>query len=497
MTQMSMGGNIALTVPAVRAVLQWSAGDGVPDVDVSALLLDESGQVASDADFVFYNEPVHYSGSVRLAGKTPGAAGGLSSDVIDVALAAVPEAVQRIVLAGSADGGTFGQVPGLLLQLLDGTTGAQLAYFQPTATDETAYVTGEFYRRDGGWKFRAIGQGYSTGLAGLASDYGIDVGESDGDPAGVDLEPESVAPPAAPPMPPLPPLPPLPPPVPVAAPVAAPVTPAATSLDLEPPAAASLDLDAPAPAVPTPVPPAPPSLDLTPPAPAAAPAPVIPPPPIELPPPAVPAPEPAAPTPAPAPVGEVISLVKNQRVDLGDFAPSAAPLLQLVFTLGWLPIENVLAGTDLDASVIAFDAEGKKKAIVWYMHQDGFKAAPGAVKHHGDNRGAPGEPGLEQITVDLNRVPAEIHALVFTINSFRGHTFTDIAQSYVVVQNQDDGTQLVRYDLSDTQPSTALLTAMLRRTAEGGWDIKAIGEFYNFRTVKKLIPAAQRHVTLP
>lgn len=426
MTQMAMGANLSLTTPAVRAVLQWTSGDGVPDVDVSALLLDESGQVASDADFVFYNEPAHYSGSVRLAGKTSGAAGELSSDVIDVALASVPPAVQRIVLVGSSDGGTFGQVPGLLLQLLDGTTGAQLAYFEPQAHDETAYVTGEFYLRDGAWKFRAIGQGYDSGLAGLASDYGIDVGEDPGEvslieePAAPAAPPE--APPAAPVLPPLPPLPPLP-----------------------------------APAAEPPAPPEPLSV-----------------------------PEPVAPQP-------VVSLVKNQRVDLAPTTPSGAPLQRLVFTLGWLPIQKVQYGTDLDASVIVFNAEAKKKAIVWYMHKNEYL---GALQHHGDNRGAPGEPGLEQVTLDLTRLPAEAYALLFTINSFRGHTFTDIAQCYVVVQNQDDGTELVRFDLSDTQPSTALLTAMLRRTPDGGWDIKAIGEFYNFRTVKKLVPAAARHVTM-
>src|SRR5437899_1743362 len=92
MTQMTMGGNIPLTATLVRAVLQWSGDPGVPDVDVSALLLDDTGEVASDADFVFYNQPEHYSGAIRLAGKTPGAQ---ASDVIDVNLASVPASVQR------------------------------------------------------------------------------------------------------------------------------------------------------------------------------------------------------------------------------------------------------------------------------------------------------------------------------------------------------------------------------------------------------------------
>ena len=134
MTQMSMGSNIALTASAVRAVLQWTGGPGVPDVDGSALLLDDTGEVASDGDFVFYNQPEHYSGSVRLTPSTPGS----FFEVVDVNLAAVPASVQRIVLAASADGGTFGQVPNLILQLVDGVSGAQLAYFPMTAADETA-----------------------------------------------------------------------------------------------------------------------------------------------------------------------------------------------------------------------------------------------------------------------------------------------------------------------------------------------------------------------
>ena len=75
MTQMSMGSNIAIPAAAVRATLWWTAGDGVPDVDASALLLEENGEVGSDSDFVFYNQPQHYSGAVRM--------GGASHEILD------------------------------------------------------------------------------------------------------------------------------------------------------------------------------------------------------------------------------------------------------------------------------------------------------------------------------------------------------------------------------------------------------------------------------
>src|ERR1700712_3314200 len=116
MTQMSAGSNVPVNAASVRAALRWTGGPGVPDVDASALLLTATGKVASDADFIFFNQPEHASGSVRHGGKTTGPS---ATDLIDVDLARVPASVERIVLAASCDGGTFGQVPGLQLVLLE------------------------------------------------------------------------------------------------------------------------------------------------------------------------------------------------------------------------------------------------------------------------------------------------------------------------------------------------------------------------------------------
>ncbi|WTX99559.1 VWA domain-containing protein [Streptomyces sp. NBC_01420] len=171
MTTLSKGANMPVAASAVRAVLGWSAGPGVPDVDASALVLAADGRVRSDGDLVFYNQPRHASGAVRHLGKQPG------SDTLEADLAALGPDVQRVALCASADGGTFGQVPGLHLRLLDTVSGAELARFDMAAGPETAYVCGELYRRAGGWKFRAVGQGYASGLAGLATDFGITVDE--------------------------------------------------------------------------------------------------------------------------------------------------------------------------------------------------------------------------------------------------------------------------------------------------------------------------------
>ncbi|MEU5403950.1 TerD family protein [Streptomyces sp. NPDC005963] len=174
---MHKGGNTPVPAPQVRVELGWGAGSAVPDVDASALLLDSgSGKVRSDADFVFYNQPTHASGAVRHEGKQSGS--DPVTDRLHVDLTAVEPSIERIVLAASADGGTFGQVPGLYIRVTDASTGAEIArYDSQDATVETAFVLGELYRRQGAWKFRAVGQGYGTGLAGLATDYGISVDE--------------------------------------------------------------------------------------------------------------------------------------------------------------------------------------------------------------------------------------------------------------------------------------------------------------------------------
>lgn len=205
-TSLSKGANLAVDSPAVRVELVWSAGPGVPEVDASALLLTSAGRVRDDGDFVFYNQPRHASDAVRHLGKQGGSGvgAGVTTDAVEVDLRSVEAAVDRIVLCASADGGTFGQVPGLSLRLLDTGTGTELARFDMVAEAETALVGGELYRRQGKWKFRAVGQGYVSGLAGVATDFGITV--DDAPPAAAPAAPAPRPTPPTPqaPMPPAP-----------------------------------------------------------------------------------------------------------------------------------------------------------------------------------------------------------------------------------------------------------------------------------------------------
>jgi len=174
MTMMSKGANIPVPAGRVRAVLGWA---GSADVDASALLLTAAGKVRSDADFVFYNQPTGANGGVSHRGKAQVGAG--VEDTLAVDLTALPPELDRVVFGASVDGTTFGQVPGLHLRLYDDAAGAELARFDiADATTEKAFVFGELYRRQGGWKFRAVGQGYASGLAGLAADFGITVDDA-------------------------------------------------------------------------------------------------------------------------------------------------------------------------------------------------------------------------------------------------------------------------------------------------------------------------------
>ncbi|MCK8432019.1 TerD family protein [Streptomyces sp. D2-8] len=178
---MLKGSNVPLEATTVRAVLRWTPGQGVPDVDASALLLGPDGRVRSDEDFVFYNQPRHPAGKVWRLGKKRVAEG--LTDTIQTELTGVESEVSRILLVASADGMTFDRVQELRILLYDaaGTGTEALAYFdvKPETGEETALICGELYRRGEGWKFRALGEGYSNGLKGLATDFGISVDESE------------------------------------------------------------------------------------------------------------------------------------------------------------------------------------------------------------------------------------------------------------------------------------------------------------------------------
>ncbi|MET8752979.1 TerD family protein [Streptomyces sp. NPDC004667] len=181
---MQKGANVSLNalsedVGSVVVSLGWTSASGAGDADVSVLLLGENGKIRSENDFYFYNNPAAPDGSVQLLGKTPTDSG--DEDRIGVDLTAVPGEVARIVVAASQYGGArFGDLDDLRMTVADRSGEPLVGFSINDASVETAFIFGELYRRGEEWKFRAVGQGYETGLAGLATDFDVVVEEADG-----------------------------------------------------------------------------------------------------------------------------------------------------------------------------------------------------------------------------------------------------------------------------------------------------------------------------
>ncbi|MFD8389652.1 TerD family protein [Streptomyces sp. NPDC059680] len=421
---MLKGANAPVPSTALRVELGWRSGPGVPDADASALLL-ATGKVRSDDDFVFYNQPAHPSGAVRHEGKQATGAG--VTDSLSVDLARVEGAIERIVLAASADGGTFGQVPGLYIEVTDAVSGQAVARFDsPGATVETAFVLGEFYRRQGGWKFRAVGQGYSSGLEGLATDFGITVDA-----------PQHTAPAAAqrratPPPPPAP----------------APVTP--------PPPPASTPLTPPPPPAPTPMaPPAPP-----------APSPAPPPP--TMPPPTTP----SAPVPPPA-----AQPVRLSKVTLTKTAPSVSLAKQggtsgaMRVNLNWQMHKN-LSGwggrwgggrgeLDLDLCALYELADGRKGVVQALGNAFGSLNRPPYIHLDGDDRTGAVASG-ENLTINLDHRQDFRRILVFVTIYEGASSFADL-HATVTLQPQHGAP--IDFSLDEcTVPSTVCALALITNT---------------------------------
>ncbi|MFE6890040.1 TerD family protein [Streptomyces sp. NPDC057694] len=206
MHNMSKGANIGLAslaedTDSVTVSLSWSSTAGDGDADVSVLLLGPDDKVRGDDDFYFYNHPSAADGTVHLLGKSPTDDG--SEDRIGLDLAAMPADVSRVVVAASQYGtATFGDLDDLRVTLSDRAGEALLDFSIKDASVETAFVFGELYRRGDEWKFRAVGQGYESGLAGLATDFGITIvddaeAESSENPEAVEAA-ETAVPPSAP-----------------------------------------------------------------------------------------------------------------------------------------------------------------------------------------------------------------------------------------------------------------------------------------------------------
>ena len=187
---LTKGGNVSLTkaAPGLTAVtvgLGWDArsttGDAF-DLDASVVLCGADGKVLSDQHFVFFNNLKSPDGSVEHLGDNLTGEGDGDDEMVKVNLAAVPAEVDKAVFIVSiydAEGRSqsFGQVRNAFIRVVNQADNSELTRYDLTEdfSTETALIFGELYRSGAEWKFRAVGQGYASGLRGIAVDFGVNV----------------------------------------------------------------------------------------------------------------------------------------------------------------------------------------------------------------------------------------------------------------------------------------------------------------------------------
>ncbi|MFH0244899.1 TerD family protein [Streptomyces sp. HK10] len=201
----------------------------------------------------------------------------------------------------------------------------------------------------------------------------------------------------------------------------------------------------------------------------------------------------ATPAPAPAPAAPAAAAGKinldKGRVDLRkhetvSLVKGGKPLLASVrMGLGWEPAfrgKNV----DLDASVIAYDANRKKIDNCYFGK---LAILNGAIQHSGDNLTGEGAGDDEAITVHLGGLPPQVTGLVFTVNSFSGQKFTEVAKAYCRLLDAATGEELVRFDLTGSESRTGVLMCKLIRQFSGEWEMTALGDYVDSRTVRGMV----------
>ena len=187
---LTKGGNVSLTKEApgltnVVVGLGWDVRTTTGtefDLDASAILLGADGKVLSDKHFVFFNNLVSPDGTVEHTGDNLTGEGEGDDEQVKVNLAGMAGDVEKVVFPVSiydadARSQSFGQVRNAFIRVVNGANQQEIARYDLTedASTETAMVFGELYRHGSEWKFRAVGQGYASGLAGIARDYGVNV----------------------------------------------------------------------------------------------------------------------------------------------------------------------------------------------------------------------------------------------------------------------------------------------------------------------------------
>jgi len=189
---LTKGGNVSLTKEAgpgglssITVGVGWDVRTTTGtefDLDASAIAVDANGKVLSDKHFIFFGNLTSPDGSIAHTGDNLTGEGDGDDEQINVQLSSLPGEVDKIVFPVSiydADQRTqsFGQVRNAFIRLVDTSKNVELARYDLSedASTETAMIFGELYRHGAEWKFRAVGQGYSSGLRGIATDFGVNI----------------------------------------------------------------------------------------------------------------------------------------------------------------------------------------------------------------------------------------------------------------------------------------------------------------------------------
>ncbi|MFB8008569.1 TerD family protein [Nocardia sp. NPDC056000] len=395
--------------------------------DLSALLVTEHGKVRSDADFVFFNQP---SGpGVNLQ---PGSSG--QPAALMISLSAVPAGIEQIraVITLDEAGNNFGRLPAPVAVVSDLGGNPLFEYRIEGLDTESIVIALEVYRRQGGWKVRAVGQGYAGGFAALVTDHGVQVNQAQSQPA------------------------------PVAAPTGGYPEQAAPAGGYPPPAGG----------YPPPAQGYPPQGGGAPPA-------------------YSPATDPSADRDLPK--GQSVSLVKGQRINLRKEGGGALSYVKM--GLGWDPVKrggmfgNRAPDIDLDASVVLF-ADMSPVDVVYY---GSLASKDGSIRHQGDNLTGEGEGDDEVIVVDLTRIPTHVTTLLFIVTSYKGHTFEQVANAFCRMVDGTNNAELARYTMTGGMSFTGMAMAKVYR--QGGtqdWKLEALGEGFQAKHPGEAVPQLGR-----
>ncbi|GAB4589831.1 TerD family protein [Nocardia sp. IFM 10818] len=451
--------------------------------DLSALLVTESGKVRSDADFVFFNQP---SGpGVNLQ---PGPGG--QPAALQVSLGAVPADIAQVraVITLDDPGNSFGRISAPSVFVSDAGGNRLYEYRIEGLSSESIVIALELYRRQGGWKVRAVGQGYAGGFAALVTDHGVTVNEA---PQTQQAPPPPPAPAGYPPPAQQAPTGAYPPPTEQFAPTGGYPPPGQGY----PPQSGGY---------PPPAQGFPPQGQGIPPQGQGFPQPGqgYPPPGQGYPPPQGGGYAPSGPGQQSPPSGDInlskdrpVSLVKGQRVNLRK--EGGAELTFVKMGLGWDPVKRSgmfgsrAVDIDLDASVIMF-ADMNPADVVYY---GALSSKDGSVRHSGDNLTGEGAGDDEVIHVDLTRIPQHITTLLFIVTSYKGHTFEQVANAFCRLIDGTNNAELARYTLAGGMPFTAMAMAKVYRAGgTNDWKMEAIGEGFQAKHPGEAVPQLGRFI---